>query len=169
MIIGDPFEFAVGIQVVPEWNIDKAFNNGLLLLYLKETPYPSRVVSATLNTELIGLRDSLAKIPVNRKLFSQRKETAFQELYNITFPADLETDNNYDFFLSPDSLQRSGFFVFGVSSGKNVRIMASQLICIKSGSRHLLENIAINEVVVPLNRIKTMTRELSAAIRKIRE
>lgn len=59
MIIGDPYKFAIGIDLVDTWEtIDSPFKLGLLHYYFEKQTYPRFPIAATLNSELFHLRYS---------------------------------------------------------------------------------------------------------------
>lgn len=138
------------------------------MLYLNGIPYPKEVVSSTINTELIDLRDSLREIPTNKELFHKKKEIAFREIYHMTFPVAIDEDDDYEFLLSPDSWTHNGVFAFAVRDENMVRIMVDQLIYCKEEGRHLLTNTRINEVYISYKEIESIVRDVTNAIRDTR-
>lgn len=153
MILGDPYKFAVINKTIKEWNIDKTFCNGVLLFCVDGSIYPKEILTATLKSEINPLKESLKNIAINNELFNMRKEEAFSQIYNITFPIDSDLDNNYQFDITPLSFAEDNCYIFAVSNGVQVRVLASKLKYIKEKSRHNLKNININESYISAQEI----------------
>ena len=130
MLLGDPYKFSVCFDVIKSWNTDDTFCNGVLFLCIK-----------------------LSNIAFDKNLFQMAKEDAFREIYNITYPANINFCNNYDFSISPSIFVDKNCFLFAVSDGSNVRILASQLDYVVAESRHNLSDITVSEAVLPTEEI----------------
>ncbi len=89
-----------------------------------------------------------------------QKDKAFVEIYNITFPEDVDIDNDYRFDVSPQSFSDSDCYVFAISNGEQVRIMAAKLNYIIKNSRHELKNLDISEAFITINELKKIISEL---------
>lgn len=100
MIIGNPDCFAVIVDVVESWNVDKSFQNGILFLAISSEIFPKEIQSATLSYEFAELTESLKNIPVDKGIFSMPTEKAYNELYNLVYPDDLDIDFDYRYMIS---------------------------------------------------------------------
>lgn len=91
------------------------------------------------------LRQKLRNLTIDKRLYSLPPQQAFAEIYDITFPEDLQNDNNDCFNITPTALSDCNCFVFAVRDEINIRILASKLTYETENSRHKLENISISE------------------------
>ena len=145
MILGNPYKFSVFISTIKEWNIDNEFCNGVLLFCIEGNIFPKKIVTATLKYELQLLKEKLRNLITNERLYNMQRDKAFAEIYNITFPEDISIDNDYRFDITPESFADENCYVFAVSNGKKVRIMATKLNYIVEESRHELSNVDISD------------------------
>ena len=127
MILGNPYKFSVFISTIKEWNIDNEFCNGVLLFCIDGNIFPKKIVTATLKCEIQLLKEKLRNLITNERLYNMQRDKAFAEIYNITFPEDISIDNDYRFDITPESFADENCYVFAVSNGKEVRIMATKL------------------------------------------
>lgn len=44
MILGNPYKFLIFISTIKEWNIDSAFNNGVLLFGIDGNIFPKKLL-----------------------------------------------------------------------------------------------------------------------------
>lgn len=123
MIIGAPYKFAILIGVINEWNIDDTFCNGVLLFCVNGDIYPKEAVTATLRCEIVYLKQKLRNLPTDKRLYILPPQKAFAEIYSITFPEDMDSDNGDCFDITPASLSDHNCFVFAVCDGVNIRIL----------------------------------------------
>ena len=154
MIIGDPYKFAILSEVINEWNIDDTFCNGVLLFCVNGDIYPKEVVTATLRCEIEYLKQKLRNITTDKRLYILPPQQAFAEIYGITFPEDMDSDNGDCFDITPASLSDHNCFVFAVCDGVNIRILASELAYERENSRHRLENIIISETFLTVGELR---------------
>ena len=154
MIIGDPYKFAILSEVINEWNIDDTFCNGVLLFCVNGDIYPKEVVTATLRCEIEYLKQKLRNITTDKRLYILPPQQAFAEIYGITFPEDMDSDNEDCFDITPASLSDHNCFVFAVCDGVNIRILASELAYERENSRHRLENIIISEIFLTVGELR---------------
>ena len=154
MIIGDPYKFAILSGVINEWNIDDTFCNGVLLFCVNGDIYPKEVVTATLRCEIEYLKQKLRNITTDKRLYILPPQQAFAEIYGITFPEDMDSDNGDCFDITPASLSDHNCFVFAVCDGVNIRILASELAYERENSRHRLENIIISEIFLTVGELR---------------
>jgi len=167
MIIGNPYQFAVLTDNVKEWNSEiSSFRNGVLLYCIEGEIYPKQVVTATLNAEIPPVIETLENLNDNEELFKMETEMAYSTIYNITFPED-GGDNDYQFDISPYSLSDNNCYVFAVSFGKKVRIMAAKLDFIKSDSRHNLTNLDISEAFISDQELTRIILEMNVMLNSI--
>lgn len=160
MIIGDPYKFSFFIEVIDEWNIDETFLNGVLLFSIDGNYFPKEITTTTLKGELRFLKEKLLNPAVNKKIFAMQTKQAFAEIYNRTFPEDINVHNDYSYDISPHSFSDNGYFTFLVSNGDKVRIMASYLEYILSESRHNLQKADILETMITAEELKEMILKL---------
>ena len=154
MIIGDPYKFAILSGVINEWNMDDTFCNGVLLFCVNGDIYPKEVVTATLRCEIEYLKQKLKKLMTDKRLYAMPSQQAFAEIYGITFPEDMDSDNGDCFDITPASLSDHNCFVFAVCDGVNIRILASELAYERENSRHRLENIIISETFLTVGELR---------------
>ena len=78
----------------------------------------------------------------------------------MTFPEDFSLENDYRFDITPLSLADANCYVFAVSNGIQVRVLAAQLTYIKDLSRHINKNIDIHEAFISTREIEEMAKAL---------
>lgn len=81
-------------------------------------------------------------------------------IYNITFPENIDVENNYRFDISPTSLADNNYFIFAVCSGANVKSLAGKLDYELESSRHKLQGISINEAIISVAELKEIISSL---------
>lgn len=160
MIIGDPNLFAVFIDVVEEWNIDRSFNNGMLGISIDGTLFPKKVVGATLNTELFELIKNLEDLKEDMTFFQMDRNEMFTNIYKVTFPDDLDVDNDYSYNVTPFVLWDNNIYVFMVSNGSEIRIVAAELQYIVEESTHNLQDLQVAETYVSHDKIQEIVYKL---------
>lgn len=154
MIIGDPYKFAILSGVINEWNMDNTFCNGVLLFCVNGDIYPKEVVTATLRCEIEYLKQKLKKLMTDKRLYAMPSQQAFAEIYGITFPEDIDSDNEDCFDITPASLSDHNCFVFAVCDGVNVRVLASELAYEMENGRHKLQDNVVSETFVSVSEMK---------------
>ena len=160
MIIGDPYKFAILSGIINEWNMDDTFCNGVLLFCVNGDIYPKEVVTATLRCEIECLKQKLRSLTIDKRLYALPPQQAFAEIYDITFPEDIDNDNEYCFDITPASLSDHNCFVFAVCDGVTVRILASKLDYETENSRHKLQDITVSETLVSIGEVKKIVSSL---------
>ena len=160
MVLGDPYEFSIFIQTIEEWNINDSFCNGILFFGINGDIYPKEIVSATLKYEIPVLEENLLNITIDNELYYMQKEKAYKKIYNITFPEDIDIGNDYRYEISPTIFSDNDYYIFAVSNGERVRILASKLNYIIEESRHELENIDISEVFIDIEYLNKIISKL---------
>ena len=146
MTVGNPYVFSITWEIVDKWNEDTSFNNGLLFMSVNGVQIPQKVTTTTLNTEMHHLLEKLKKPIENEELFFMEKEEAFARLYQITYPANMEQDNDYSYSITPFEFEDNDRFVFMIRNGEQVRIIASQ------------ERKYIEEAVLSINELEDMEK-----------
>lgn len=164
MIIGDPYKFAILSGVINEWNMDDTFCNGVLLFCVNGDIYPKEVATATLRCEIEYLKQKLRNLTTDKRLYILPPQQAFAEIYGITFPEDMDSDNGDCFDITPASLSDHNCFVFAVCDGVNIRILASELAYERENSRHRLENIIISETFLTVGELREIIAVLEGFI-----
>lgn len=160
MILGNPYKFSVFISTIKEWNIDNEFCNGVLLFCIEGNIFPKKIVTVTLKYEIQLLKEKLRNLITNESLYNMQRDKAFAEIYNITFPEDISIDNDYRFDITPESFADENCYVFAVSNGKEVRIMATKLNYIVEESRHELSNVDISETFIEIEDLNQIISQL---------
>lgn len=160
MILGDPYNFAILFSKVKTWNLDDTFCNGVLFLGVDGEIFPKRFITATLKSEIIPLKEKLENIVKDEQLFETEKEKAFKHIYEITFPEDIEVMNDYRFDITPPSFEEDDCYVFGVSNGELVKILAAKLEYVIGESRHNLDGINVREAILSLAELKDIAYKL---------
>lgn len=160
MILGNPYKFSVFISTIKEWNIDNEFCNGVLLFCIDGNIFPKKIVTATLKCEILLLKEKLKNLITNERLYNMRRDKAFAEIYNITFPEDISIDNDYRFDITPESFGDENCYVFAVSNGNEVRIMATKMNYNVEESRHELNNVDINETFIEIEDLNQIVSQL---------
>ena len=143
------------------WNDDDTFSNGILFFCVNSEIYSNVIISTTLKSEIPRLKGKLENIAVNQVIYNLPKSAAYTEMYNITFPNDFYTNNNYMFIISTQSQIDNDCLVFAVSDGNNTMILAAELNYCKELSIHKLTNARITETCVNNLQIKDIVRRLS--------
>lgn len=162
MILGNPYKFSIIISTINEWNIDGTFCNGILLFCVDGNFYPKEVIAATLKCEVQLLKKKLKNLTIDEELFNMQKDEAFVKIYNITFPSDTDIDNDYRFDITPQLFSDNNCYVFAVSNGSQLRIMASRLNYILEDSIHDLESIQISETFIDIRELNKIVSELDS-------
>lgn len=162
MIIGDPYKFAICIKVIQQWNIDETFGNGVLLFFIDGNIFPKEILTTTLHSEISPLKEKLGNIAVHARIFQMEKEEAFREIYNITFPEDIDLENDDRFDITPLSFSDNHCYIFAVGDGVQVRILAAKLRYVKKESRHILEDASIQEALISIEEMDEISMALAA-------
>ena len=93
---------------------------------------------------LLGM-EFLRNLTTDKRLYSLPPQQAFAEIYDSTFPEDIQNDNDDCFDIIPTALSDCSCFIFAVHDIINIRILASKLTYDTGNSRHKLENKTIRE------------------------
>ena len=151
MIAGDPYKFAVGMDVVSAWNDSSSlWQNGLFCMYLNGIAYPEPC-TFSLKSELPALLNSIESqgVPIiNNSLFLENKEIVVDALLRATFPEDYSKANDYRYCISTYSMLDQGINIFALGSGFMVRIIVAKGIYDYENSKYDLDTSTIDEVIV---------------------
>lgn len=159
MIIGDPYQFSIFVEVIDKWNSENTWINGVLLFSIDGELFPKQIVTATLNSEILPLKEILMKIKVNKELYDMEKEEAFIEMHNVTYPVS-DVDNDYRYHISPPTLSDYCCVAFAVSNGEKIRFMAAKLDYIMEESAYDLNNIDISEAFITNDELEEIILKL---------
>lgn len=160
MIFGDPFHFAVSTEYVVPWNNNFDFCNGLIHFYIDGMVFPIETINATLACEIHMLSERLSHLPVDMLLYEMEKNEAFRQLYDLVYPADPSSLNDYRFEISPASFSDNNYIILAVSNGTNVRIMGAKLKYNVEKSRHDLNDVTIREAIVDNNLLVEISKKI---------
>ncbi|MDE5583263.1 MAG: immunity 42 family protein [Ruminococcus sp.] len=162
MLIGNPDCFAVIVDVVECWNVDKTFQNGTLFFAVNGEIFPKEIQSATLSHDFHELIDLLKNIPVDEKIFSMPTEKAYRELHNLVYPENWwDIANDYRYMISTPSFSDRNYLVFAVGNGEKVRILAARPDYCKEESMDILDGIEITETFIDISDLNDMIDKLS--------
>lgn len=170
MVVGNPDDFSIMFDVVDEWNSDTTFNNGLLFMSIDGKIFLSELTTATLNVELPQLIKNLKNPAENKEIFHMEKKEAFTYIYGLTFPSDWDMDNDYSYDITPNEFGDRDCFVFMVSNGDIIRILAaSELQYIEEESTHNLQDINVAETYISKEELERMVEKLGVLEQQMRE
>lgn len=162
MVIGDPYIFSIIIEVVDEWNENKVFNNGLLFMSIDGRLFLPKITNATLNAELFRLIENFKNPKINEEIFQMEKKEAFVYIYNLAYPSDWDLDNDYSYTVTPHEFEDNNCFVFMVSNGERIRILASsELQYIEEESTHNLQDIDVVETYILKEELEIIIEKLN--------
>ncbi|WP_081089620.1 immunity 42 family protein [Achromobacter xylosoxidans] len=173
MIFGNPYEFAVLIEYVPEWSTE-TFRHGLFHFMLDGKMFPEELVTSTLGVDLRDfLEDSaLVSLPENCEIFNMSKEDAFNLMLGLAYPDyrdDIDDPNDFDnFYLyqaSTTNIQDSGSYVFCVRCDDIVRIVGAKKQRLLPGPDdrnfwEMIPNPEVVEVFMSVDAVKEIVRKV---------
>ena len=128
MVIGDPYKFGFLIERVSDWEYPP-FINGLMFLYLNEQAYPKELRTTTLSTELPELLDEsspLVSPKESKKLFCLDSDERFEQLAALTYPENIDRENDLSYLVPFHEINDSGFAVFTLTDGESVMITVGE-------------------------------------------
>lgn len=127
MIFGNPYRFAVWVEIIPEWSGD--FKNGLFYLIVNGNMYPGDIRTATLSADLYELIEdgcALVSHPRNDDIFALPAKDAFDSLYKLAHPESLDDeypDQVFDYCIASTNVSGFGGCFFAVADQDNLRIV----------------------------------------------
>lgn len=161
MIIGNPYKFAVCVQKINEWNSDNSGTNGVFLFFIDGFIIPAEIENVDIEREIDILIKELLNISEDKSIFEMDKNEAVEKMYHITFPSDIDCDNDYRFHITPDEIADRDFFIFVVSNKDKVRFLAtSRLKYDIEESMHLFENMKVYESIITYEELKELVVKL---------
>jgi len=164
MLIGNPYKFAIYAELVKEWNDKGAtWHNGLLYLYVDGTPFPDEAYTATFEVDIRKLIYRLSSIGINKELFNEVQAKAYEKMCDIAFQISNESDIWHQNLISPPTLYDYNYYIFAVSDGKQIRILAArpdEKDEYEDGYRLILQNLKIKEAFIPCEYLEKMLLEL---------
>ena len=166
MILGNPYQFSIFLDVVENWNSKNAYSfyNGILAFCIEGKIFPHRLVNATLGSEVPNLIRQFSQVSINPKLFDMKKREAFLEIYRITHPDDIVIDNDYSYDVTPYSFGDINCLVFAVSNGEQIRILASCLEYNPEEGIHEMANIEIAEAYISVDDMAELVSKLNTQL-----
>lgn len=128
MIFGNPYNFAIWTEHVPQWG--EHYKNGLFYLVINGNLYPGDVRTSTLSSDLYEIIDNdcaLISQPQNEEIFSLSTENAFKCLFDLAYPEASE-DNEYpvqkfDYCITSPNISSFGGYFFAVANDTSLRII----------------------------------------------
>jgi len=107
----------------------------------------------------------LSNIGINRELFNEVQAKAYERMCNIAFEISNESDFWHQNLISPPALYDCNHFIFAVSDGKQVRILAArpdEKDEYEYEDEHwlILQNLKIKETFIPCEYLEKMLFEL---------
>lgn len=171
MVIGNPDVFSIMIDVVDDWNYDRSFNNGLLFMGINGNLLMPKTIVATLNTEIYTLLNNLKSPKKDEKIFNMEKKRAFKYIYSITFPDDYNLNNDYSYEITPNVFSDNNYFVFMVSNGEKIRILASsgEVTYDVENSTHDFQSVNVIEAYLTGDELKLLISKLEKFFKDIRK
>ena len=165
MIIGDPFRFSVLVESVKEWG----GYNGVMIITVDGFMFPDReLLNISLDCMVPELVNNLKRIPVNKAVFNIKdKKCAFAAIYDLVHP-EVGDSEDWRYIITPQEIWDKDYYIFAMSDGKDVRILASRLKYINKTSRHRLENITVREAFVSDSELREITAALEDWVQKIK-
>ena len=149
MIIGNPYQFAVMLDEVPQWNPSScSFRNGIFFYCFNGVIFPNELLNTTLSTDLRDLLPRMRNVPTNDSLFAGNRSDVFKYLFNLRFPLDWDQEEDCRFDLTPLTFSDKNHYVFAVRGNTGVRILASTVPYISEESTHDLSALDILEAVL---------------------
>ncbi len=169
MIFGDPHNFAILIQYVPEWG-DSTSKNGVFHFCIDGCFFPEEINTSTLWVDVYSLLDDsnpLYLFQDNKDIFEKDIKSAFSCMLGMIAPELIGEDESedfeqdYKFQASTENINDSGCVVFAVSNNDLVRVLGarhSKLQQDGKGGCHWerIVNFDIKEAFVEKNKIKNL-------------
>ncbi len=130
MIIGNPDKFAFLIEIIPEWE-DDYFKNGIMFVSVNGEIYPKEVRTTTFNSELpdiLGEHSPFINPVSDSELYNHCQPELTKCLADITFPQNIEYDNDYRFLIPFHEINDSGYSFFIISNDRSIKIIVSKWV-----------------------------------------
>lgn len=131
MIVGDPYKFAIITEFIPNWNTNNSWRNGIILFSINGKLLCNEIRTSTLNVDLYEFINNIKRIethfPINTLIYEMDKYSAFVEMYNISFPSDINIPNNYIYRISISELEDDDYYIFAVANKNKIRLLGGEL------------------------------------------
>ena len=128
MVIGNPLKFAFLIERIEDWEVDY-WKNGIMFVILNEGIYPKEVRTTTFNSEIFDILNSNSAFMnplIDKELYNKSDLELFHYIADITFPEDLETDNDYRYLIPFHEINDSNYNFFIISNDVNIKIFVGR-------------------------------------------
>lgn len=123
MLLGNPYKFAFLIERIPNWEKD-IWKNGIMFVIINDDIYPKNVRTTTFNSEMPEILDSdsafISPI-VDIELYEK------SDLQIIKYVSDEENENFYRYFIPFHEIDDSGYRIYVISDGCNVKLLVCKL------------------------------------------
>lgn len=165
MIIGEPYKFAFWVDIVPSWNDNSVWINGIFCMLVNGKIYPC-VDTSTLNSDLYYLLDDFQHricLSNNETLFYATPLNAIRSLLEITYPDSGDNDYSYKFMTT--TMGDNGVYAFVVAHDDNVRILITKAS--EDKGIFVVDETEINEVIISKSTLCAMVNELDSYFHKI--
>ena len=156
MIFGDPFKFAFFIDEVPEWS-SSDFDNGFFAISVDGILYPPDIRCFTLNVILHQIFSDISPfitLPESEMLFNDCSEIAFEKLQNITFPENLDVDNDYTYRMQITEFEDAGYVLFVVRFMDKIKFLLGEYnnenLRFNYTHEIIIEQTIINEMLIEI-------------------
>lgn len=173
MIFGNPYEFAVLIEYVPEWS-NETDRYGLFHFMLDGKMFPEALTTSTLDVDIFFFlnHNALVSLPENCEIFNMSKEDAFNLMLGLAYPDyrdDIDDPNDFDnFYLykaSTPNIEDPGSYVFCVTCGDIARIIGAKKNRLQLGLDgenfwDRIPNPEVVEVFMSVDAVKEIVRKV---------
>lgn len=172
MIIGDPYEFAFLVDLVPYWNKKYNTKNGIFFFCVKGQLFPKEIDTAVLDTDIYYFFEyrpsSLVTLPVNVCLFNMDKIAAFKQMHNISYPGILDLSDvkknkviHGSYKCSTPTMEDNHYYFYAVNNGSKVRILGAEIIR-KNIKNEVVYDISdeVFELILPMEYIIDVVSKL---------
>lgn len=128
MIIGNPLKFVFLIERIQDWEVDY-WKNGIMFVIVNDGIYPKEMRTTTFNSEfpdVLNSNSAFMNPSIDKELYNKSDLELFRHMADITFPDDLENDNDYRYLIPFHEISDSGYNFFIISNGINVKILVGR-------------------------------------------
>lgn len=127
MLIGDPEKLAFLIEPVLQWS-SNGFVNGLLYVYVNGNMFPKDLRTTTLSDDLLFLLSNSPFVSPksDNELYALDSKDLLDKLSIVTFPDDINIDNDYSYLIPLVELQNAKYYFFIIANEKDIKILVSK-------------------------------------------
>jgi len=176
MIFGDPYRFAIWVELIPEWS--QTHKNGFFYFFVNGSMYPDDIRTSTLSVDfndVIDERNALISLPYDDCFFKASANEAFQTIFKLAYPEPSQDDEYpeqvFDYFASPTIINDSGAHFFAIANEDSVRIIGGKISNLVDADDHRVwEDIRdpkIEDVVIHKNELNEILNGLRGYITSI--